>query len=67
MTTSRDIALLRLAAQRIAGPGFATVTEAVWWLTAAQAQDYPGAGRRSAVDAGSHDQARARDSGIAAR
>ncbi len=43
MTTRRDIALLRLAAQRIAGPGFATATEAVRWLTAAQAQDYPGA------------------------
>ncbi len=43
MTTPRDIALLRLAAQRIAGPGFATATDAVRWLTAAQAQDYPGA------------------------
>ncbi|MGH3798493.1 MAG: winged helix DNA-binding domain-containing protein [Pseudonocardiaceae bacterium] len=43
MTTPHDIALLRLAAQRIAGPGFATATEAVRWLTAMQAQDYPGA------------------------
>ncbi|MFN2494315.1 MAG: DNA glycosylase AlkZ-like family protein [Pseudonocardiaceae bacterium] len=43
MTTHRDIALLRLAAQRIAGPGFATATDAVRWLTAVQAQDYPGA------------------------
>ncbi|MGH3930920.1 MAG: DNA glycosylase AlkZ-like family protein, partial [Pseudonocardiaceae bacterium] len=43
MTTPHDIALLRLAAQRIAGPGFATATDAVRWLTAAQAQDYPGA------------------------
>ncbi|HEY2765961.1 MAG TPA: winged helix DNA-binding domain-containing protein [Pseudonocardiaceae bacterium] len=43
MTTRHDIALLRLAAQRIAGPGFATAAEAVRWLTAAQAQDYPGA------------------------
>jgi hypothetical protein len=42
MTTLRDIALLRLAAQRIAGPGFATVTGAARWLTAVQAQDYPG-------------------------
>lgn len=43
MTTPHDIALLRLAAQRIAGPGFATATDVVRWLTAAQAQDYPGA------------------------
>lgn len=43
MTTPHDIALLRLAAQRIAGPGFATAADAVRWLTAAQAQDYPGA------------------------
>ena len=43
MTTPHDIALLRLAAQRIAGPGFATATDAVRWLTAVQAQDYPGA------------------------
>lgn len=38
-----DIALLRLAAQRIVGPRFATPTDTVRWLTAAQAQDYPGA------------------------
>lgn len=43
MTTPHDIALLRLAAQRIAGPGFATATDVVRWLAAAQAQDYPGA------------------------
>ncbi len=43
MTTPRDIALLRLAAQRIVGPGFATATDAVRWLMAVQAQDYPGA------------------------
>src|SRR5918998_1840109 len=43
MTTQHDIALLRLAAQRIAGPGFATATDAVGWLTAVQAQDYSGA------------------------
>lgn len=43
MTTLHDIALLRLAAQRIAGPAFATATDAVRWLTAVQAQDYPGA------------------------
>ncbi|MGH3906920.1 MAG: winged helix DNA-binding domain-containing protein [Pseudonocardiaceae bacterium] len=43
MTTLHDIALLRLAAQRIGGRGFATATDAVRWLTAVQAQDYPGA------------------------
>lgn len=43
MTTQHDIALLRLAAQRIAGTGFATATDAVGWLTAVQAQDYSGA------------------------
>jgi DNA glycosylase AlkZ-like len=43
MTTPHDVALLRLAAQRIGGPGFATATDAVRWLTAVQAQDYPGA------------------------
>ncbi|MGH3923194.1 MAG: winged helix DNA-binding domain-containing protein, partial [Pseudonocardiaceae bacterium] len=43
MTTPHDIALLRLAAQRIAGPGFATAADVVRWLTAVQAQDYPGA------------------------
>ncbi|MDH6679490.1 hypothetical protein M2284_003712 [Rhodococcus sp. LBL1] len=43
MTTLRELALLRLVAQRIAGPGFGSATETVRWLTAAQAQDYPGA------------------------
>lgn len=43
MTTTRDIALLRLAAQGLAGPGFDTPAEAVRWLTAVQAQDFPGA------------------------
>ncbi len=42
MTTLREIALLRLAAQRIAGPGYATATDAVHWLTALQAQDHNG-------------------------
>lgn len=43
-----EIALLRLVAQRIAGPGpvtaatAATAAETVRWLTAAQAQDHPG-------------------------
>ena len=38
-----DLALLRLIAQRIAGPPGASATDAVGWLTALQAQDYPGA------------------------
>lgn len=41
-TTPHEIALLRLAAQQIAGPGFATANEAVGWLTALQAQDHNG-------------------------
>ncbi len=53
MTKPHDIALLRLVAQRIAGPGFATATDAVRWLTAAQAQDYPGAVTSIALRTGS--------------
>ena len=43
MATTRDLARFRLAALGLAGPGFGTPTEAVRWLTAVQAQDYPGA------------------------
>lgn len=43
MTTSRDLALLRLVAQRVAGPPPATATEAVRLLTCVQGQDLPGA------------------------
>lgn len=43
MTTQREVALLRLVAQRIAGAGFATAADAVGWLTCVQAQDFPGA------------------------
>lgn len=43
MTTLSEIALLRLVAQRLAGPGLATVTDSVGWMTALQAQDYSGA------------------------
>lgn len=43
MTTAHDLALLRLAAQRIVGPAWSTPAEAVGWLLAAQAQDLPGA------------------------
>jgi len=42
MTPLHEVARLRLAAQRIAGPGFATAAETVRWLTAMQAQDYNG-------------------------
>lgn len=34
--TLHEITLLRLAAQRIAGPGLATATETVRWLIALQ-------------------------------
>ncbi len=38
-----EVAPLRLAAQRLIGPGFETAADAVRWMTALQAQDYPGA------------------------
>src|SRR3954469_13459803 len=43
MTSQREVALLRLAAQRLAGPGAASPVEAVRRLGAVQAQDFPGA------------------------
>ena len=43
MSTPHEIALLRLVAQRIAGPRPAAATEAVRRLTAVQGQDLPGA------------------------
>ena len=43
MTTSAELGLLRLVAQRIAGPAHPTATATVRALTAIQAQDYPGA------------------------
>ena len=43
MTALHEVALLRLVSQRIAGPGFATATDAVRWMTAVQAQDHNGA------------------------
>ena len=43
MTSLHEVALLRLTAQRIAGPGLATAADAVRWMTALQAQDYNGA------------------------
>jgi hypothetical protein len=41
--SSHDVALLRLAAQRLVGPPPETAGEAVRWLTAVQGQDLPGA------------------------
>ena len=43
MTTARDLALLRLVAQRVAGPPPADAAEAVRLLTCVQGQDLPGA------------------------
>jgi hypothetical protein len=43
MTSPAEVALLRLVAQRLAGPRPATAAEAVRWLTAVQGQDLPGA------------------------
>jgi hypothetical protein len=43
MTTLHEVALLRLVAQRIAGPPSPTAADAVRSLTAVQAQDLPGA------------------------
>jgi len=41
-TTPHEVALLRLVAQRAAGPAFDSPAEAVAWLGAAQGQDLPG-------------------------
>ena len=43
MVNARDVGLLRLIAQRVAGPGSATAADAVRWMTAIQAQDYASA------------------------
>ncbi|MCU1676153.1 MAG: hypothetical protein JWM93_911 [Frankiales bacterium] len=43
MTSAAEVPLLRLAAQRIAGPQLPSVVEAARWLTATQAQDLRGA------------------------
>lgn len=43
MTTLHDVALMRLVAQRLAGPPAADAAEAVRRLGAAQGQDFPGA------------------------
>jgi hypothetical protein len=43
MTAPSEVGLLRLVAQRLAGPRPSSPVEAVRWLTAVQAQDLPGA------------------------
>lgn len=43
MTTLREVALLRVVAQRLAGPRLPSPVEAVRWATCLQAQDLPGA------------------------
>lgn len=43
MTTLPEVALLRLSAQRLVGPGWPTATDTVRWLAAVQAQDFNGA------------------------
>ena len=43
MTSTHEVALLRIVAQRLAGPRCATPTDAVRWLTAVQGQELPGA------------------------
>jgi hypothetical protein len=43
MRTPHEVGLLRLVAQRIAGPGVPSAAETVRRLTAMQGQDYPGA------------------------
>jgi hypothetical protein len=47
--TLQEIALLRLAAQRIAGPSLAAATETVRWQTASQAQDRNGVVLRTSL------------------
>jgi hypothetical protein len=43
VTARHEVGLLKLVAQRIAGPSLATPADAVRWLTAVQAQDWRGA------------------------
>jgi hypothetical protein len=51
-TTAHEVALLRLVAQRLAGPRAASPRDAVAHLTAVQAQDLPGALRSVALRSG---------------
>ena len=43
VTALREVALLRLVAQRVAGPALPSAAETVRWMTALQGQDYRGA------------------------
>lgn len=43
MVKAREIGVLRLIAQRVAGPGAPTAADAVRWMTATQAQEYASA------------------------
>jgi hypothetical protein len=53
---SSSLGLLRLIAQRIAGPGFASAADAVRWMTAIQGQDYAGAVLSVALRTASRDR-----------
>ena len=53
---SHDLGLLRLIAQRIAGPGFADAANAVRWMSAIQGQDYAGAVLAVALRTASRDR-----------
>lgn len=68
-TTAHDVALLRLVAQRLAGPRAATAREAVAHLAAVQGQDLPGALRSVALrtDGTVADVVRALDAGEVVR
>ena len=49
---AREVALLRLAAQRLIGPSCTSPLEAVRWMTALQGQDLPGAALSVALRCG---------------
>jgi hypothetical protein len=55
MTTTKDVALLRLVAQRVAGPPLPTATDTVRHLCAMQAQDLPAALAAVALRTGADD------------
>jgi hypothetical protein len=57
MTTPHEVALLRVVAQRIAGPRLPTAADVVRLLTAAQGQDLPGALLSIALRTASGDRA----------
>jgi hypothetical protein len=53
---STNVGLLRLIAQRVAGPGFGDAAETVRWMTSMQAQDYAGAVLSVALRTASRDR-----------